>query len=299
MTTTTPPPPPQENPHESQETQEELILALRKELENLAKELHELAFRRAEGLLEKGAIPPASFLKNWTASSALPLNAFSSLFQHPKKWVNSVLKSDFLDLDTWRGVWYLLEAKREAQKLRKAGEYVTDEYGLDEEFFDKCRPFFTFLYKYYWRVETVGISNVPDEGGALLVCNHSGVLPWDGAMVNVAIWEEHPHPRHVRTLFLRWFKSLPFIAPILARTGAVLACPENAERLLKQKQLTAVFPEGLKGIGKLYKDRYHLARFGRGGFIKIAIHGQAPYYPRLYYWCRRNPSESDAPEFFK
>ncbi len=251
----------------SDETKEinvsEEVQKLKAELETLVQDIQKIIPTAAS----KGIRTPLGWLKD--LPKKVPL----------KNPLTAIKNSDLLDPDTWKGIKYILDARREAAKRRKDGDYPVDEYGLDEEFFDKCRPMLSFLYHKYWRVETFGIENIPSEGPALLVCNHSGVLPWDGAMVNAAVWEEHPNPRYVRTLFLQWFTSVPIVAPLLARTGQVLACPENAQRLLEEGRLVAVFPEGLKGVGKLYKDRYHLARFGRGGFIRTAIHGKAPIIP--------------------
>src|SRR5207253_223885 len=112
-----------------------------------------------------------------------------------------------------------------------------------------------------------------------IVANHSGVLPFDGAMISQGIWSHHPTPRHVRWLYLKWFASLPFVSIFLSRGGGAMACPENGERLLEQDRLVGVFPEGLKGVGKLFRDRYKLARFGRGGFIKMAMRTKAPIIP--------------------
>lgn len=172
-----------------------------------------------------------------------------------------------------------LNGLKEVLAKRERGEYEVDEFGLDPEFAQMSRPFFRFLYKTYWRVTTTGIANIPGSGRALLVANHAGVMPWDGAMINMAVWEEHPSPRYVRTLYLDWFQTLPYVSILLARTGQVMACPENGERLLRQDALTAVFPEGVKGVGKLFRDRYRLARFGRGGFVKMAIRCRAPIIP--------------------
>ena len=137
----------------------------------------------------------------------------------------------------------------------------------------------TFMYKTYWRVETTGMSNIPEEGRALLVCNHSGQLPWDGAMVGTSIYNEHPTQRILRTLYATWFPTLPFLSALLVKLGQVLATEDNGIRLLEQDQLVAVFPEGYKGVGKLFKDRYRLARFGRGGFVRMAIKTGAQMIP--------------------
>jgi 1-acyl-sn-glycerol-3-phosphate acyltransferase len=199
-----------------------------------------------------------------------------------EKLRNSVA-SDLLDLDTWRGIWYMinytLEYQSDILKRRLTGEYETDEWGLDMEIVQAITPFFTFLYKSYWRVQATGLENIPDEGRALLVCNHSGQLPWDGSMVGTAVYTEHPAQRLVRTLYASWFPTLPFFSALFTKLGQVLANDENGMRLLEQDQLVAVFPEGYKGIGKLYKDRYRLARFGRGGFVRMALRTGAPMIP--------------------
>ena len=119
----------------------------------------------------------------------------------------------------------------------------------------------------------------PREGPALIVANHSGVLPWDGLMINLAVRHEHPARRPCRMLALDMFALLPFLAPLLAQSGAVRANQENGERLLRKGELVGVFPEGVKGVGKPFKDRYRLARFGRGGFVRLALRTGAPIVP--------------------
>ena len=154
-----------------------------------------------------------------------------------------------------------------------------DEFGRDAKFTETIRPLLEFLYTVWWRVEPAGVENVPAEGPALVVANHSGVLPWDGMMISLALRHEHPARRECRMLVLDMFALLPFLAPALARTGAVRACPENGERLLRAGELVGVFPEGVKGVGKRYRDRYKLARFGRGGFVRLALRTSAPIVP--------------------
>lgn len=154
-----------------------------------------------------------------------------------------------------------------------------DEFGYDPRFSETVRPIFEFLYTVWWRVETSGVENVPATGPALLVANHSGVLPWDGAMIKLAVRHEHPARRECRLLALDMFALLPFLAPLLARLGEVRASQENGERLLRKGELVGVFPEGVKGVGKRFKDRYKLARFGRGGFVRLALRSRAPIVP--------------------
>ncbi len=193
--------------------------------------------------------------------------------------------SDYLDPNFWKGIGmalqYQIKEQVEFVQRRMRGEYSVDPYGMDYEVIELVRPFVSFMYHTWWRVKSYGLENVPAEGRALLVSNHSGVLPWDGAMISSAVASQHPVRvgRVVRSLHLHWFSSLPFVAPALAATGQVPGLPENAVRLLENDELVCVFPEGLKGVGKLYKDRYKLARFGRGGFVQAALRAGAPIVP--------------------
>ncbi len=124
-----------------------------------------------------------------------------------------------------------------------------------------------------------GIEHLPETGGGLVVANHSGALPYDRLRINLAVRHEHPAGRNCRMLALDMFALLPFLAPMLAKSGAVRANPENAERLLRKGELVGVFPEGVKGVGKPFKRRYQLARFGRGGFVRIALRTGVPILP--------------------
>jgi 1-acyl-sn-glycerol-3-phosphate acyltransferase len=162
--------------------------------------------------------------------------------------------------------------------MRNRSEEV-DDFGFDPVYEQRARPLFNFLYERYFRVECEGVSNVPGEGRCLLVSNHSGTVPYDGVMLKTAIKREHPAQRDVRWLAEDFIFHFPFLGAFSNRIGAVRACQENAERLLRQEALVAVFPEGLKGIGKLYKERYRLQRFGRGGFIKLCLRTGTPVVP--------------------
>jgi 1-acyl-sn-glycerol-3-phosphate acyltransferase len=162
---------------------------------------------------------------------------------------------------------------------RLAGDYQEDEWGFDEEFADALLPFLEFLYDRWWRVETIGARNVPSHGRAMLVANHAGVLPWDATMISVGLLREHPLPRYARFLVLNWAFQLPYVSVAMRKVGGVVASPYNALRLLEQDELVAVFPEGAKGAGKPFKDRYRLERFGRGGFVEIALRTGAPIVP--------------------
>jgi 1-acyl-sn-glycerol-3-phosphate acyltransferase len=155
----------------------------------------------------------------------------------------------------------------------------TDEFGTDPRFAETLEPLIEFLYAVWWRVEATGTENVPASGPGLVVANHSGVLPYDGLMVQLAIRHEHPARRLCRMLALDMFALLPVLAPLLTKSGSVRASPENAERLLRRGELLGVFPEGVKGIGKRFGERYKLTRFGRGGFVRVALRTGAPIIP--------------------
>jgi 1-acyl-sn-glycerol-3-phosphate acyltransferase len=137
-----------------------------------------------------------------------------------------------------------------------------------------------FFYRYWFRCEVEGIENVPPSGGGLLVSNHSGALPPDAAMIAKAIKEEHPHPRPLNITVEHFFKGYPGFSMLIPKIGCVAAHPANVQRLLfDEQQLVLVFPEGRKGTEKLFKDRYKLRRFGRGGFVEAAMRSRTPIVP--------------------
>jgi 1-acyl-sn-glycerol-3-phosphate acyltransferase len=168
---------------------------------------------------------------------------------------------------------------REVERRQVECPEAVDEFGFDREWTELLTPFFRFLYRDYWRVQVRGLEHVPLEGSALLVSNHAGVLPYDGAMIRTAIHEDLPGARHARALILDGFFAMPVASWFLRRTGNTLAHPEDAERLLAAGDLVLVFPEGAKGTGKRYRDRYRLRRFGRGGFVQIALRTGCPILP--------------------
>jgi len=172
------------------------------------------------------------------------------------------------------GVW------RKWRELAMLGRSdVVDDFGRDPRATARWEWLFEFLYSKWFRVEATGLENIPAKGRALLVANHAGSLPYDSAMVMHAVRRDHPSRRDVRPLVEDTVFHLPFLGPIMNRIGGVRADPENAERLLQKDELVAVFPEGEKGMGKLWKDRYRLQRFGRGGFVKLALRTGAPIIP--------------------
>lgn len=154
-----------------------------------------------------------------------------------------------------------------------------DEFGMDYHFIQRIKPIFDYLYYKYWRVQTTGIENIPSDGRALIVGNHSGTLPYDGAMIKTAIMNEHAKRKDARFLVENFVYHMPFLGSLMYRIGGVRACQENAEYLLKKGHLVIVFPEGVKGIGKFYNQRYKLQRFGRGGFVKLCMRVKSPLIP--------------------
>lgn len=151
--------------------------------------------------------------------------------------------------------------------------------GYDPAFVERTAPLLEFLWSRYFRVRLLGIENVPNEGAALLVGNHSGGIPYDGAMLLHGIRRDHPRHRHVRPLIANFAFRSGWMANVVARVGCVRASMETALPMLARGELVAVFPEGLKGVGKLYRERYRLARFGRGGFVRLAREAQVPLLP--------------------
>ncbi|MFH8492435.1 lysophospholipid acyltransferase family protein [Streptomyces longisporoflavus] len=165
-------------------------------------------------------------------------------------------------------------------RRRLTGDYEVDDFGYDEELTDQVlmslvRP----LYEKYFRVEVKGIENIPADGGALIVSNHSGTLPLDGLMMQVAVHDNHPAGRHLRLLAADLVFMLPVVNELARKAGHTLACAEDAERLLERGELVGVMPEGFKGIGKPFSERYKLQRFGRGGFVSTALRAGTPIVP--------------------
>ncbi|MFO0751021.1 MAG: lysophospholipid acyltransferase family protein [Myxococcota bacterium] len=170
--------------------------------------------------------------------------------------------------------------KRTVQALMTSREpRVIDEFGFDQKFLAPLLPILRWFHDKYFRVESRGLEHVPSTGRVLLVANHSGTLPYDATMVVAAMRFQHPAHRVVRPLVEDFIYHVPFLGMFMSRVGAVRACQENAQRLLETDEATLVFPEGVKGIGKLYSKRYRLQRFGRGGAVRLALAAKAPIVP--------------------
>jgi len=165
-------------------------------------------------------------------------------------------------------------------RRRITGEYEVDEFGFDEDLthhvlLNLLRP----LYERYFRVEARGLERVPAEGGALIVANHSGTLPLDALMTQVALWDHHPAGRHLRMLAADVVFTTPYVGEFARKAGHTLACNPDALRLLAGGEVVGVWPEGFKGIGKPFAERYRLQRFGRGGFVSAALRTGTPIIP--------------------
>ena len=167
----------------------------------------------------------------------------------------------------------------ELDDRRRRGMKTTDAFGFDSDWTETFLPVMGWIYRNWWRVQTYGVENVPSEGAALLVANHAGVIPYDGAMVRTAIFLEHSTHRHTRALVLNQLMSTPFVSWFMRRSGNTLATETDAEALLNRGNLVIVFPEGSKGAGKPFGERYRLRRFGRGGFAEIALRTGVPVIP--------------------
>jgi 1-acyl-sn-glycerol-3-phosphate acyltransferase len=151
--------------------------------------------------------------------------------------------------------------------------------GHDPAFLDRAAPLLEFLWSRYFRVRLLGVENIPASGPALLVANHSGGIPYDGTLLMYGIRRDHPHHRRVRPLVANFAFRAGWMSQVVARVGGVRASTETALPLLTAGELLAVFPEGLKGVGKLYRERYRLDRFGRGGFARLARAAGVPMIP--------------------
>jgi 1-acyl-sn-glycerol-3-phosphate acyltransferase len=164
-------------------------------------------------------------------------------------------------------------------RRRLTGDITVDEFGFDAELTDKLLATLRPLYERYFRVEARGVANVPSDSAALVVANHSGTIPVDSLMTQFALLDEHPAHRHLRMLGADLVFRVPVLGSLARRTGTTLACAEDAQNLLSRGELVGVWPEGFKGIGKPFTERYQLQRFGRGGFVSAALRTQVPIVP--------------------
>jgi 1-acyl-sn-glycerol-3-phosphate acyltransferase len=165
-------------------------------------------------------------------------------------------------------------------RRRLTGQYDVDEFGFDQELNDNLiQPMMHPLYRDWFRVEVTGAKNVPLDGSGLVVANHSGTIALDALMLSHAVHQEPQIRRNLRLLGADLIFRVPFMSELARKSGATLACAPDAERLLRNGELVGVFPEGFKGVGKHYRDRYKLQRFGRGGFVSAALATGTPIVP--------------------
>jgi 1-acyl-sn-glycerol-3-phosphate acyltransferase len=165
-------------------------------------------------------------------------------------------------------------------RRRITGQYDVDEFGFDPDLTKTLvYPVLRLLYQHYFRVEVSGVQHLPRNGPALIVANHSGTVPVDATMLSLAVHDETPDHRHLRLLGADLVFRLPIFSELARKAGSTLACNPDAERLLRAGEYVGVFPEGFKGIGKPYHERYKLQRFGRGGFVSAALRTGTPIVP--------------------
>jgi 1-acyl-sn-glycerol-3-phosphate acyltransferase len=160
------------------------------------------------------------------------------------------------------------------ERYRSLGD---DPFGLEPDFAKYGAMVTAVLHRLYFRTEVTGIENIP-RGRALLVANHSGQVPIDGALLCASTFMDLNPPRLVRAMIEKWIPTLPFISTFFFRVGQVVGVPDNCRRLLERDELILVFPEGIRGISKPYTKRYQLERFGLG-FMRLALESKAPIVP--------------------
>jgi 1-acyl-sn-glycerol-3-phosphate acyltransferase len=153
-----------------------------------------------------------------------------------------------------------------------------DEFGFSLDTFARWERYFRFLYEEYFKVRAQGVENIPDDGRVLLVGNHSGLLPVDGALLTIAMCNQHANPRRVRFLATDWFFQVPGLREWAIQTGQVRATKENCMKLLDANEIVGVYPEGIRGVGKTFRERYRVHDF-HPGFVQIAIQTQTPIVP--------------------
>lgn len=186
-----------------------------------------------------------------------------------------------IEMDGMEKIFALFDELRTELASLSASERraEVDEFGMDLDLLVRVQRLLDLLFDRYWRVQVSGVEHLPLAAPCLLVSNRSGLLPYDGLMLSHAIGRARPDWPRARFLVADWLMTLPFAQPGLTRLGGVRACPENADRLLRMGSPVIAFPEGAKGAAKVFRDRYRLQRFGRGGAIRSALKARVPLVP--------------------
>jgi 1-acyl-sn-glycerol-3-phosphate acyltransferase len=166
----------------------------------------------------------------------------------------------------------------DALPRKNLGELGVDPFGYDPEMVKMITPLMMWLKERWFRVEAHGLEHIPANGRFLLIGNHSGQLPFDAMMIGTTVLSDAPRPRLVRSMVERWSAELPFVSGLFARVGQVVGDPAVCARLLRSDEGVMVFPEGQKGINKLFPQRYQLASFGTG-FMRLALETKSPIVP--------------------
>ena len=219
---------------------------------------------------------PVQEVREATKATVIPLRpAPSDLPARPARGLASVT-----ELRPHRAPESLADRLTGFVRDRLTGDYPVDDFGFDQQLTDTVvLPPLRLVYEKWFRVEVTGEKNLPVDGGALIVANHSGTLPWDAVMTSVAVHDNHPRGKHLRMLGADLVFRLPVLGTLARRTGQTVACDADAQRLLKAGELVGVWPEGFKGVGKPFSERYRLQRFGRGGFVATAARAGVPIIP--------------------
>jgi 1-acyl-sn-glycerol-3-phosphate acyltransferase len=247
----------------------------------LIEEMDELVMRMREVIPDYSPPPPES---GYGAHEDEPSDGQASA--SPKSLLDrvmGVINNDLRDPETWRGLWYMasytLEYQGDIIKRRITGDYETDEWGLDWEVVEATRPFIDFLYNYFWRVECIGLDNIPDYDRTLMVCNQTDQPHWDPILVMGTLLNEHPAQRLVRNLYPAEIPTLPFISSLMVKMGQAVDSTANGVRLLEQEELVCVYPEHVSPFDRSQRDRTKVARFKDTGFVQMSMQSRSPLIP--------------------
>ncbi|MEC8022977.1 MAG: lysophospholipid acyltransferase family protein [Myxococcota bacterium] len=193
---------------------------------------------------------------------------------------SNVLKRLAFHASSIRQTWSDPEVTQCIDKLtgHHLNEHGYDAFGYSPEYVKKAMPPCAVLYRHYFRTKTYDIHKVPQSGRALLIANHSGQLPFDGAMIGTSLLLDRDPPRMLRAMVERWVPTLPYVSVFMARCGQVVGTPDNCRQLLSADEAILVFPEGAAGISKEWKKRYQLQQFGYG-FMRLAMETNTPIIP--------------------